>query len=105
VNTGLNGGSYGTGKRISLKHTRTIISSIHDGTLANTEKEVDKVFGFQVPTECKDIPKEILNPVLSWKDTASYNNTAKKLVDLFNKNFQKYEKECPAKVLHASPKV
>ena len=31
VNTGWGGGAYGTGKRISLKHTRAIIDAIHDG--------------------------------------------------------------------------
>lgn len=37
MNTGWSGGKYGVGKRMSLKITRAILDSIHDGTLAKQE--------------------------------------------------------------------
>ena len=37
VNTGWSGGKYGEGKRMSLKVTRSIIDSIHDGTLEKVQ--------------------------------------------------------------------
>ena len=58
VNTGWGGGAYGTGKRISLKHTRAIIDAIHDGALAKAKTERDPIFGFDVATECPGVPRE-----------------------------------------------
>ena len=37
MNTGWSGGKYGVGKRMSLKITRAILDSIHDGTLVKQE--------------------------------------------------------------------
>jgi len=50
INTGWTGGSYGTGKRMSLKHTRAIIDAIHSGELAKAPTKPFPVFGFNVPT-------------------------------------------------------
>ena len=60
MNTGWGGGAHGTGKRISLKHTRAIIDAIHTGTLAKAKTRRDPVFGFDVITDCPDVPSEIL---------------------------------------------
>ena len=62
VNTGWGGGGYGMGKRISLKNTRAIIDAIHGGSLAKAKTERDPVFGFDVVTECPNVPSEILSP-------------------------------------------
>jgi phosphoenolpyruvate carboxykinase (ATP) len=35
INTGWSGGKYGVGKRMSLKITRRIVDSIHEGALDN----------------------------------------------------------------------
>ena len=40
VNTGWGGGAYGTGKRISLKHTRAIIDSLFRENLRKYESGV-----------------------------------------------------------------
>ncbi len=37
INTGWSGGAYGVGKRMSLKYTRAIIDSIHEGSLEKAE--------------------------------------------------------------------
>ena len=90
VNTGWGGGAHGTGKRISLKHTRAIIDAIHSGALANAKTQRDPIFGFDIVTEVPDVPAEILLPRQSWADKAAYDATAKKLAGLFNKNFKTY---------------
>jgi hypothetical protein len=56
VNTGWSEGSYGTGKRIKLANTRAIIDAIHSGALAKAETHRDPVFGFDVVTECPNVP-------------------------------------------------
>jgi phosphoenolpyruvate carboxykinase (ATP) len=103
VNTGWAGGAYGTGKRISLKNTRSIIDAIHSGALANTKTERDPVFGFDIVTEVPDVPAEILRPGQSWADKSAYVATAKKLAGLFNKNFETYAAGASAEVKAAAP--
>jgi phosphoenolpyruvate carboxykinase (ATP) len=62
VNTGRSGGAYGTGKRIKLANTRAIIDAIHSGALVTAKTQRDPVFGFDVVTECPNVPAEILIP-------------------------------------------
>jgi len=105
VNTGWTGGSYGTGKRMKLAFTRSIIDAIHTGVLVNAPTERDPVFGFDVITECPNVPKEVLLPRQTWADQAAFDATAKKLAGLFTKNFETYESGVSAEVRAAAPKV
>jgi phosphoenolpyruvate carboxykinase (ATP) len=103
VNTGWSGGAYGTGKRMRLGYTRAIIDAIHSGTLAQAKKQRDPVFGFEVVTECPGVPNEILIPRNAWSDQAAYEAMARKLADLFTKNFASYEAGVSAEVKGAGP--
>jgi len=103
VNTGWGGGAYGTGKRISLKHTRAIIDAIHDGTIAKVRTECDPIFGFGVATECPGVPREILTPRSVWTDASAYDRAARKLADLFRENFKKYESGVSVEIKEAGP--
>src|SRR5215470_7738988 len=91
VNTGWTGGAYGTGKRIKLADTRSIIDAIHDGTLAKARLQRDPVFGFDVVTECPGVASGILVPRDAWANKSAYDLAAKKLSELFRENFKKYE--------------
>ena len=91
VNTGWSGGAYGVGKRIKLIATRAIIDAIHTGALANAKTQPDPVFGFEVVTECPNVPGEILISRNTWTDKAAYDAAATKLAELFRKNFKAYE--------------
>jgi phosphoenolpyruvate carboxykinase (ATP) len=103
VNTGWSGGAYGTGKRIKLANTRAIIDAIHNRRLVTAKTQRDPVFGFGVVTECPNVPAEILIPRNVWADKAVFDATAKKLADLFIKNFAAYEKGASAEVKAAGP--
>jgi phosphoenolpyruvate carboxykinase (ATP) len=103
VNTGWSGGAYGTGKRIKLAHTRTIIDAIHSGELAKAETQRDPVFGLDVVTRCPNVPEEILVPRNVWSDKAAYEATARKLAALFTKNFATYEAGVSTEVKCAGP--
>jgi len=105
VNTGWGGGGSGGGKRISLKNTRAIIDAIHDGSLAKSKTQKDPVFGFDVVTECPNVPSEILRPRESWADKSAYDTTARKLAGLFNKNFETYTKGASEEVKAAAPRA
>ena len=103
VNTGWIGGAYGTGKRISLKHTRAIIDAIHSGALIDAPTARDDYFNLNVPTACPGVPEEVLSPKAAWADGGAYDETAKKLVGLFRKNFAKYEDSASAALVNAGP--
>src|SRR5262245_35281849 len=76
INTGCSGGRPGTGKRISLKHTRAIVDAIHRGALANAKTTRDPVFGIDVVAEVPGVPANILIPRSAWPDAASYDGMA-----------------------------
>ncbi|HSH02744.1 MAG TPA: phosphoenolpyruvate carboxykinase (ATP) [Anaerolineae bacterium] len=103
VSTGWTGGPHGIGSRMSLKHTRAIIDAIHDGSLERAEYVTDAFFGLAIPTSCNNVPSEILMPKNTWSDNAAYDTQAKKLADLFNKNFEKYKDGSSEAIINAGP--
>jgi phosphoenolpyruvate carboxykinase (ATP) len=103
VNTGWTGGGYGAGKRISLKHTRAIIDAIHSGELAKAKTQRHPVFGFDIVTECPQVPSEILVPARAWADSSAHDAAARKLADLFRKNFKNYEVGVSRDIAAAGP--
>jgi phosphoenolpyruvate carboxykinase (ATP) len=105
VNTGWSGGSYGQGSRIKLKYTRAIIDAIHARALASAKTRKDSTFGFEVVTECPNVPQEILLPEETWDDPAAYQAVAEKLASLFAKNFALYESGVSESVKASGPKI
>jgi phosphoenolpyruvate carboxykinase (ATP) len=63
----------------------------------------DPLFGFQVPTSLPGVEPGILNPRETWEDKSAYDSQARALVDMFNKNFAKYEVHVDADVKAAAP--
>jgi phosphoenolpyruvate carboxykinase (ATP) len=105
VNTGWSGGGYGVGSRMKLRYTRAIIDAIHDGQLASAPTQRDPIFGLHVVTACPNVPPEILIPKQTWKDSAAYDGSAKKLASLFQKNFDQYAGLASLEVKAAGPAV
>jgi phosphoenolpyruvate carboxykinase (ATP) len=105
VNTGWTGGSYGQGQRMKLSHTRAMITAALQGQLADSNFDMDPVFGFAIPQTCPGVPAELLNPKNTWTDKDAYDQKAKYLAGLFVKNFEKYSGGVHAEVLEAAPKL
>ena len=105
VNTGWSGGSYGVGKRMSLKHTRAMITAAMTGKLDASEYQTQAVFELQIPTSCEGVPSEILNPRETWSDTSQFDEVANNLANQFVKNFEQYAAETSKAILSAAPKV
>jgi phosphoenolpyruvate carboxykinase (ATP) len=105
VNTGWSGGAYGVGSRMKLSYTRAIIDAIHDGALDSAPTAEDPIFGLTVPTECPEVPSEILIPKQTWDDQAAFEETAKKLAQLFHDNFEKYADAASEEIKNAGPGV
>jgi phosphoenolpyruvate carboxykinase (ATP) len=97
INTGWIGGGYGTGERISLKYTRSIVTAVLDGSLSKVETVKDPIFGLEVPTSCPNVPSNILSPIDAWEDKDAYRKTASDLAAKFEEALSKFEKK-PAAV-------
>ncbi|MBT5354081.1 MAG: phosphoenolpyruvate carboxykinase (ATP) [Flavobacteriales bacterium] len=104
INTGWSGGEYGVGERISLKHTRSMISAILNGELDDVEYSTHVVFGLKMPTSCPNVPSEILSPKNTWENKEKYDNKANELSDAFNKNFSQFAEFANEEILDAAPK-
>jgi phosphoenolpyruvate carboxykinase (ATP) len=90
INTGWTGGQFGTGSRIKLRYTRSIIDAIHSGQLKHAPYTTDEVFGLSIPTACPGLPSEILNPRSVWQDKEVYDKTAKSLLIRFQQNYEQF---------------
>ena len=105
VNTGLVGGPYGIGKRISIKYTRALLNAALDGKLAKVNFVKDNVFGFEIPCECEGVPSEILQPANIWPNKDEYYKKYQELAAAFVKNFEKFKDGCSQEILSAAPKL
>ncbi len=86
VNTGWNG----TGKRISIQDTRSIITAILNGEIENAPTATMPIFDFEVPTKLKGVKEGILCPKDTYSDVSEWRGKAEDLAALFIKNFDKY---------------
>src|SRR5580765_4507718 len=103
VNTGWTGGAYGTGRRISLKHTRAIIDAIHTGSLGKAKTQRHPVFGIDIVTECPQVPGDILVPARAWTNASAHDAAARRLAALFRDNFKTYEAGVSRDIAAAGP--
>jgi phosphoenolpyruvate carboxykinase (ATP) len=103
VNTGWTGGKYGIGKRMPIKATRALLNAALDGSLNNAEFRKDPNFGFDVPVAVPGVDVSILEPRGTWSDTADYDRTAARLVDLFVENFAQFADQVDEGVRQSGP--
>lgn len=104
VNTGWVGGAFGVGKRISIRHTRNLLNAALDGELEKVEFRKDKLFGFDVPTTCPEVPEDVLDPSTSWGNEKEYWKKYDALAARFIENFKLFEEGVTEEVKKAGPK-
>ena len=98
VNTGWNG----TGKRITIKDTRGIISAIQNGDVVKAPTKKIPFFDFEVPTELPGVDPAILDPRDTYANASEWEEKAKDLAARFQKNFKNYEGNEAGKALVAA---
>jgi phosphoenolpyruvate carboxykinase (ATP) len=103
VNTGWTGGPYGTGERMSIELTRTLIAAALDGSLTTSEFTPHPVFKVLVPQACRSVPSDVLDPRATWSDPRAYDELARKLARMFGDNFERYAPDVSPEVLAAGP--
>lgn len=104
VNTGWSGGAYGIGKRMSIKHTRAMVSAALNGDLDNVKYTPHPVFQILVPERVPGVPTEILNPRNAWEDAEACDQQAQELARQFVENFKQFGSVRP-EILEAGPIV
>ena len=90
VNTGWTGGPYGTGERMNIAHTRSMVRAALSGRLAAVPMRRDPIFGVEVPVTCPDVPDGFLDPRSTWSDPLAYDEAATRLAAMFEENFAAY---------------
>jgi phosphoenolpyruvate carboxykinase (ATP) len=105
VNTGWTGGPFGVGERIKIAYSRAVLRGAMSGALDDVSYDTDPVFGLQIPTQCPDVPSEVLNPRNTWSDGAAYDEQARKLAGLFTENFEGFKERAAPDVIKAGPRV
>lgn len=90
VNTGWTGGPYGTGRRISISHSRAMVAAAVGGTLGHARCAHNDTFNLDVPEDCPGVPAGVLDPRAGWADGAAYDATAARLARMFVDNFAKF---------------
>ncbi len=91
VNTGWTGGAYGTGERMKIAHTRSMVRAALSGSLDQIAAARHPLFGLAMPESCPDVPAEVLNPRNTWNDKQAYDLTARDLTQRFEANFKQFE--------------
>jgi phosphoenolpyruvate carboxykinase (ATP) len=105
VNTGWTGGPYGTGERMNINHTRSMVRAALDGRLAEAPTRLDPLFGFDVPLNCPDVPTEFLDPRATWADKDAYDRQAGRLATMFAANFATFADGTSDEIRAAGPRV
>ena len=104
INTGWSGGPYGVGERIKIEYSRAMVTAALTGSLDIVKFSHNDIFNLDVPTECPNVPSEVLEPRNTWVDKDAYDLSAKKLAQMFVDNFKKFE-NVSEEIRSAGPKL
>jgi phosphoenolpyruvate carboxykinase (ATP) len=72
------------------------------GELDNTEAQINTFFNLKIPRHISGVPDDMLNPINTWYDLNNYKNQAEKLIDMFVKNFKKFENNVDKSIKNAA---
>jgi phosphoenolpyruvate carboxykinase (ATP) len=103
INTGLTGGPYGTGHRIDLPHTRTMVDAVLKDDLDDVPRTEHEVFGLAIPTSVPNVPASLLRPRQTWDDPSAYDEQAHTLAQMFDEHFETFVDRVPVAVANAGP--
>jgi len=104
VNTGWVGGKFGVGKRISIRHTRNMLTAAMEGKLDNVEYRKDKLFGFEIPMTCPGVPDDVFEPSNAWGNKEDYWRKYDALASRYIENFKLFADAVPGEIKAAGPK-
>lgn len=90
VNTGWFGGSPGVGQRISIRHTRAMISAALRGDLNDVSYTQHPIFKVWMPETVPGVPTRWLHPRQAWDNPDLYDQKARELAARFVANCEQF---------------
>jgi phosphoenolpyruvate carboxykinase (ATP) len=103
VNTGWTGGAYGTGRRMKIAHTRSMIRAALSGALDDVAFTRDARLNLEIPASCPGVPEDVLQPRRTWASGADSDAAAARLAGMFADNFTRFAAEVSPEVTAAGP--
>ena len=103
VNTGWQGGAYGTGYRISLAVTRSLVAAALSGDLDSGGYEHDERLNVDIPLDCPGVTPAVLNPRHTWTTPEAYDEAAERLAAMFEEHASERYPDLDPVVLAAGP--
>src|SRR5919199_1183711 len=104
INTGWTGGPYGIGRRMDLTYTRAMVRAALNGEINKVPVKHHDIFNLDMPASCPGVPDDVLDPGNTWSDKDKYDAAAKRLAQLFIKNFEKFG-NVSKEIVDAGPRV
>ena len=90
---------------IANKSTYNIkILNLSLGTTVKESYKTDPLFNLSVPISVPGVPTDVLEPRQTWKDSAAYDEQARKLAGMFKDNFRSFEADAAPDVRAAGPR-
>ena len=105
VNTGWTGGGFGVGHRMTLSHTRAMISAALRGELDDVPTNQHPVFNLEVPTACEGVPSSLWDVRSTWADVEAYDAAAEDLASRFAANFAQFAEHATEEMKAGAPRV
>jgi phosphoenolpyruvate carboxykinase (ATP) len=90
---------------MKISYTRAMVQAALSGDLDAVSYTEDAIFGVMVPDTCPNVPNEVLKPRNTWTDKAAYDETAKKLAGMFQKNFEQFKAGATDEIIAAGPRA
>ena len=90
---------------MKLGYTRAMVRAALAGQLDQVPTQTDERFGLAVPAQVPGVPAEVMRPRDTWSDAAAYDAQAKKLAEMFKKNFEKFGGNVAPAIAGAGPKA
>lgn len=103
VNTGWTGGGYGTGSRIKIAYTRSMIRAVLNGEMDGAEMRIDPHFGLMIPVSVPGVSAGVLDQRSTWADKTAFDQQVTRLAAMFKENSQAFNEQIPADVRSAGP--
>lgn len=63
------------------------------------------IFNIAFPKAINGVDSKILNPRNTWLNKNEYDEYARKVADMFNKNFHRFDNDASAEVKAGAPKL
>ncbi len=104
LNTGWSGGKHGTGQRMPIHVSRTLLNRALAGSFSESNFRTDPYFGLSVPRSAPGIDSNFLEPAMSWASKRDFDATAVRLVDMFRDNFEPFAPFVDKNVMEAEPR-